>query len=126
MTKQEKIKEAYGNKFESLKHNIDSNGWIKEYDTYRSEFESLEFDYKTNSMRPLELKGIENNNGWIKIEKESDLPKGITDCWFKTNQGNIILGYFTTRGFFVNEGNDIELKFVTHYQTIQKPKPPIY
>lgn len=128
MTKEEKIKEAWS-KLMTDYTNIDlNNGWSLD-DFHEDSYKENEFHtqqiYTPCKIRPKSLKGIENNNGWIKIESEEDLPKEVINCWFATNNG-IYLGYYTTRGYFVNEGEDIELKFITHYQPIEKPKPPIY
>ena len=76
MTKEEKIQEAYGEYF--IMCNPNKNGWGK-YISIGIGLQS--FDIKTNDkderllMRPKSLNGIENNNGWIKIESESDLPE---------------------------------------------------
>jgi len=130
MTKQEKIKEAYGEYYEHFKPYLQENGELalSNIDSELWEIvDELDFVSFRNGYSTLKsLQGIEDNNGWIKIESEEDLPKNVIDCWFKTDSDYILLGYFSTRNFFVNDGNDVELRFVTHYQPIEKPQPPIY
>ena len=88
MTKQEKIKDVYGIHFD--KCNPDENGWSKyqlnenqelisefainsvlpcEFNNFRQDNANLIY-----CIRPVLLKGIENNNGWTKIESINDLP----------------------------------------------------
>lgn len=135
MTKQEAIQKAYGEHWEILKNNVDYNGWATYANNEVFEFGIEPFgDYEINSVingaiiwRPKSLEGIENNNGWIKIENEADLPKEKIKVWF-IHHGEIKIG---TYHFGINEfrsGNEILIqnKDVTHYQPIIKPKPPIY
>ena len=72
------------------------------------------------------LQGIENNNGWIKIESETDLPKeGIhhsilldSDCINGYRNYDVIVFYEVNSRYRKKE--------ISHYQPIEKPKPPIY
>jgi len=130
MTKKEKIQEAY------LKLNVDWN-WISIFIDFSNGFtfkedvrltlpeEELEI---VNSQfgimwRPKSLQGIENNNGWIKIESEGDLPKENGKYWtaIGDNQDEMFDNEFVERKYF--KWRHIE---ITHYQPIQKPQPPIY
>ena len=69
---------------------------------------------------------IEDNNGWIKIESEDDLPKEVIECRTCFYNGkNYIEGIVKKRSpqelsrlKYINE--------ITHYQPIEKPKTPIY
>jgi len=68
----------------------------------------------------------QDNNGWIKIESESDLPKDDCICYFVLKSNKAML-----TGYFRNGCFDYALRYydeneVTHYQPIQKPEPPIY
>jgi len=127
-SKEKAIELAYGDKYD-----WDENGWLMYGVDENSEYGYEPFgEYeKRNEVdgsfewRPISLQGIETNNGWIKIESENDLPSENTDCWFMVNNLSW-LGYYSKRGFFCNGGEDIELKFVTHYQPIIKPNNPIY
>lgn len=123
MPKEEKIKEAWGDYYNVLKEYIKHNGWVENINISNGVKINLEFTGFYS--RPKSLQGIENNNGWIKIESEADLPKENIDCWFVIDNDSY-LGYFTKRGYFVNGSDNIELRFVTHYQPIEKPNPPIY
>ncbi|MFV0197089.1 hypothetical protein OBK01_02565 [Empedobacter falsenii] len=80
----------------------------------------VKFGEPTFIYRPIILQGIENNNGWIKIESEEDLPK--EDCIYWVVKDNSITEM---------ENWEITLNFhnkrnLTHYQPIEQPKPPIY
>lgn len=61
----------------------------------------------------------ENNNGWIKIESEDDLP--IHQVWL-SNGKDVWQGYLFKLETFAERINTL----ATHYQPIEKPKPPIY
>lgn len=79
--------------------------------------------------RPKSLKGIENNNGWIKIESEDDLPKDIINCFVFTQIGifvNTPVIYNPIRNVFSDGINFLFWKKFSHYHPIQKPEPPIY
>ena len=101
MTKEEVIQQAYGECWEQIKDYVDQDGWcndggnrmfkeifegngkINKYSSitiFHTYFNRLvNFKNKTGHWRPKSLQGIENNNGWIKIESEEDLPKEIID-----------------------------------------------
>ena len=129
MTKEEKIKEAWG---EALKGAYcDENGWSLMgafLSEYKIEYDSV-LNNDRNYYRPKSLQGIENNNGWIKIESEADLPKETIDCFFYDNvEKAVVCGNYNSdfkkfnwSAFFVEWSEQI-----THYQPINKPKPPIY
>ena len=122
MTKEEKIKEAYGENYNP--HNIDENGWMK-YSLWMHFFKKVdadydEFDNRNMVVRPNSLTGIENNNGWIKIESEDDLPKESSNYWIFQSD----LRTVTMKDFYDNK-KYYGVK-ATHYRPIVKPKPPIY
>jgi len=120
MTKQEKIQEIYGSRYIALKDSINCDGWINQNVTTRALFDSLEFDEKRNSMRPLELKGIENNNGWTKVESDEELPNESTLYWVQQSDGRIqtIKEYFDNKQYYNITA--------TGYQRIEYPKKQIY
>jgi hypothetical protein len=66
----------------------------------------------------------EDNNGWIKIESENDLPIIKTECYFIFDS-KIEKGDYSGKIFFDKYGM-YGYKTVTHYQPIIKPQPPIY
>lgn len=91
-------------------------------------------------IRPKSLQGIETNNNWIKIESENDLPTPELkkEYYFislekNTSKSEVIRGFTDKTGkyFICSESyrtifyNDTFYK-ITHYQQIEKPKPPIY
>lgn len=127
MTKEEKIKEAYCEHWEDLhpqakKSALENNGWIGSIIEHAPKKIDLEFNKMT--FRPKSLQGIENNNGWIKIE--SDLPKTGDICFIYDIDNFTGIAVFCTiqKVFKTRFGNEYEN--VTHYQEIIKPKPPIY
>lgn len=129
MTKREKIKEVYYKYFDKedvdITMHISVNGYIeKENLKLIKQVGFLEnFEIEQFRCRPIELKGIENNNGWIKIESKDNLPKesGTYHVIYENSFNNIGREHFYLKGV----GWDSFLK-VTHYQPIIKPKPPIY
>lgn len=132
--KQEAIKKAYGEYWEQVKDYVDDYGFTSidsliEIGTNIEKYIDCEVDdYEyPQAYRPKSLQGIENNNGWIIIESENDLPKEILECFFISN-GCTYLGYFANRnnGVFCVDGDDVNKNEVSHYKLIQKPNPPIY
>jgi len=67
----------------------------------------------------------QDNNGWIKIESEADLPKTdkTIQLWFMTKNGLITTNNWSSRFKHKISGY---LMVYSHYQPIQKPEPPIY
>lgn len=129
MSKEEKIKEAWKN-FPMVKYDSNS-GFAISYcingvtdildDPYgKIEWECIESDLI--KWRPLELKGIETNNGWIKIESEEDIPTEERLYWLSSDKGWIKDSLFPL--------SSIKPKFLngtcTHYQPIEIPKERIY
>lgn len=135
MTKEEKIKEAWNNAdglnknnwanywtYDKAKeHGMDQDGWIKVCGYEPGEGTVCDF------MRPPQLKGIENNNGWIKIESEDDLPKDYIECYFISIHNNTIrMGFYSKSDNKFFSGEYYEVREVTYYMIIEKPKLPIY
>ncbi len=124
MRKEDKIKEAYG----EYKGKIDENGWTNFMVLSFFKKDMLDSKVKVNSLiyRPKSLQGIETNNGWVKIESESDLPKESNRLWIIFNGmiGDCFYNY--SDKVFWNTYNDKPFIDVTHYQIIKKPNPPIY
>ena len=141
MSKKEVIKKAWGVYFEhfgehATKYALENNGYcsvpsftlgliLRKYGE-----EWLETD-KDLKRRPKSLQGIENNNGWIKIESKDDLPKEEIDVHFIFTEYKGEEGRFQTYGVWDNNlksfySGALKINNVTHYQPIIKPKPPIY
>ena len=138
MTKQETIAKAYGEHWETVRDYVDENGWNCYYSVDEIDHDIFESKWSGDNFRsrPKSLAGIENNNGWIKIESEADLPKGDE---FKFNETFLV--YYCCKGCsnmifkgsidkytlkFRDITNKLEKEKVTHYQPIVKPEPPIY
>ena len=122
--KQEAIKNAYVEYWENVKDYVDNDGWI---DNSIPKFtfgqlKNLDLEYKNDVFfRPKSLQGIENNNGWVKIESETDLPKN-KNVWICTSNNRVLISSKAALNWILkNPDNKI-----THYQPIEKPKPPIY
>jgi len=120
MSKEEIIKKAYGN----YDFAQDKNGWCL-YDHLPEDTDLNLFDLKNKIedgvpitlARHKILKGIENNNGWIKIESEDDLPESINDYWvIRKNETEPLLCRWS----------NVNVEFHSHYQPIVKPNLPIY
>lgn len=123
MTKQEKIKEAYGRFYGNAEKHIRNDGSISEV-IWKSLEIDLEYqDFSTGYFRPISLMGITQNNGWIKIEKLSDLPKKRTVCWIMDESKGIICGEFLNNA---EEEKIYWLANATHYMPISEPNAPIY
>ena len=120
--KQEAIKKAYG---EYYIHS-DINGWMR-FGMYCPTDLGIEnYDEMDGFWRCKSLQGIENNNGWIRIESEVDLPKeGMHHSILLDSE--CINGY---RNYDVIVFYEVNSKFrkkeISHYQPIEKPNPPIY
>lgn len=131
MTKQEAIIKSYGDQWFFIDKAIQerilkAEGWTYELNVLWFKGETQRSN--SESWRPLPLKGMDNNNGWIKIESEADLPKEDIDAlFFIVTNGDQYTGEFKSgHGYFKSEYGTIYDHEVTHYQPIIKPKPPIY
>lgn len=125
MTKEEVIKQAYGDYWETVKDYVNNNGWCS-WKWCRPENIAIRKSLNEESngcgaWRPKSLKGLETNNGWIKIESEQDLPKDQT--------AKYDLCHISKPGYLPNESLYFLKAFwmlgtITHYQpTLQKEKP---
>ena len=77
----------------------------------------------TNSWGSFNLKNMENN-GWIKIESENDLPKENCNLWVIEDREDFSKDPVLIR--FMGSFFTPIHKTCTHYQPIEKPLPPIY
>lgn len=129
MTKEEAIKKAYGEYWQRLpkrgkEQSIESDGYVHE--NYLIPSGVLESDIPFEECpgdcdfhRPKSLAGIENNNGWVKIESEDDLPQQMGNYWA------IHVEYGLEQRFFYDK-TEHNWDKITHYQPIKKPRPPIF
>lgn len=123
-TKEEAIKEAWGKNYPPS--GTDKNGWLSERHLTNAQCyelnkdESLEYN-NVFGYRPKSLQGIENNNGWIRIESEDDLPKYGNLFWV------IKKGYdYPLLENMYHDDGDYWVKWFTHYKKIDTPKKPLY
>ena len=127
--KEQKIKEAYGEHWETVKDYVDKKGWLN-----KRVFQIKDISYEDLNMICLHanghclpdcLQGIETNNGWIRIESEADLPKenGLFFVMHKDNKTSPINEFFIVGDMYQE---NIWMQYFTHYQPITKPNPPIY
>lgn len=126
MTKNEAIKAAYGEFFSE--ENVDENGWtnnppegmLKSIACEAKEMH-ITFGSPETWCRPRSLAGIENNRGWTRIESEEDLPKEPGHYFaidiFRSEPCIIVFEEALKKNW---------LEVVSHYQPIDKPKPPIF
>ena len=127
MTKQEKIKEAWGECWNKLPNEAQekafkNNGLVSQYLLTIDKRERKLFE-----IRPKSLQGIEINNGWIKIESKDDLPKIDGHyCVVDKNETSTRIIRYTNDPYTNQMKNDRWMKYITHYQTIEVPSPPIY
>lgn len=121
-TKEEVIKEAWG---EHYTERVDENGWCSIWGTSLDLKEcDIVKEYQDSSgdiCRPKTLRGIENNNGWIHIESEADLPNENEIYHVFYSDGTISSRYFHQK--HNDWTNDPK---ATHYQPIVKPNKPLY
>lgn len=134
MSKQEVIRKAWEHYGIPLGQYIDENGWMNMLaltpdfiDDIRIKIEYRQdgfrdFQFGSGKYRPKSLQGIENNNGWIKIESEADLP--ISNGIYWTLRVNSIVPLY--KEIFNDMDNQYWLDNYTHYQPITKPLKPIY
>lgn len=131
MSKEEIIKEAWGVHYA---YDIDENGFRKysEFDKYHLEQWGNEYFEKSYNeiskewcVRPKSLSGIETNNGWTKIESESDLPSNDFEYKVGTMVGE---KFYLSKGVY--EKDEVVRSWysnkITHYQPIQKLETPIH
>lgn len=117
-TKEEIIREAYGEHYDKFKDSIDENGWTEDTIYY---FLVCEWHPdKWGKARPKSLEGIENNNGWKRIESEEDLPNEDGLYFAVVTEEIEVLFYHKP------SHNQFWLENITHYQPIVKPKHPIF
>ena len=141
--KQEAIRKAYGEYWGRLPKKIKEeifllDGWLdwlslNDINIGLLWFEirngiEVNIDFDKDRLRPKSLQGIENNNGWIRIESEEDLPKASIEAHFMLINGDIEAGIFDlVSSTFQNVRREyFLLRQVTHYQPIVKPEKPIY
>jgi len=135
-TKEQVIKESYGEYWEELKELISDNGWVSFFDDktrirdifHSQENISVSPNYN-NNWRPKSLQGIENNKGWIKIESEEDLPKKAGNYKI-VKSGKIEQATFIGNNRWFCDGRDFPNQTanhgITHWKNIEIEELPIH
>jgi hypothetical protein len=126
MDMQEVIKQAYGEHWDKVCEYVDDKGWCVGFWNICEKLNGISKPKSQGTKwRPKSLQGIEDNNGWIKIESKEDLPKEIEGYWYVVLKGKVniieLLKDDKSKLFqsFKKDG-------ITHYKPIEQPKPPIY
>jgi hypothetical protein len=130
MTKQETIQGAWiieqlHGESEGIP-NYNEDGWAK----YSSKQNSIYFKQLEEKewlgyffYRPKSLEGIEDNNGWIKIKSEDDLPiENFLQKYHVANKSDV---YTQPMSFKYVERRWLQGS-ITHYKPIEKPKSLIW
>lgn len=128
MTKEDKIIEEWG--FDFPKSGVTNDGWF--LDEFNSQkFDNKKFEVSLNvvgvKVRPKSLQGIENNNGWTKIESIEDLPLEKVNCYYYDLKVNYLSDLSERENSRLK--NLFELGVITHLFIVKPtptPKPPIY
>ena len=76
------IEKHYGRYYQFVEDHHDEWGWVNEKWLEHTDFKSnVEYARYADLIKPISLNGIVENNGWIKIESEDDLPKNDHVYW---------------------------------------------
>src|SRR5690554_6556469 len=70
--KQKAIRETYGKLWDKVKKDTNKDGWVWaqwDYELPTNIFTDDEIDTEFGFWRPTSLRGIENNNGWIRTDE---------------------------------------------------------
>lgn len=130
MTKKECIKKAYlelfDNDSEKEKRFADIEKWIDNHGWFSGVLHNVPdelLDKSGHEVRPKTLNGIEDNNGWTKIENDNFPEQAkyfseIERFFVFTKEKEIKLAPNANFWYWRNH--------YTHYKPIQKPKPPLY
>lgn len=125
------IEFAYGENWEAVNQFIDENGWLKSNEISPfdlkltwNDIEVREYAKNHATFRPKSLAGIEDNNGWISINSEDDLPKdnGHYLVFNKQNK-SVDIDYIHCD---YDSHSERWMEFNSHYQKIEKPLKPIF
>lgn len=128
-TKEEVIKEAWGSVYSSVKEYLNEHGQIHTDDVNFDVFEKVMlmclYDSNTELLTNKWLQGIENNNGWIRIESEANLPKEV-GYYLVYNGTNTLIIELNSISFKSKLIEQFKKDGFTHYQPIVKPNKPLY
>lgn len=135
--KEQAIKQAYGDKYDTLKDQIDENGWVEHCpgeeghpnwrDLVKYEYELECIEGFPDQWRPKSLRGLETNQGWISVRE--GVPHDQQHCWFWIKEQGAIIGFWDEEGeaFFVTGVIMVPDAYgITHWQPVTKPEAPLY
>lgn len=137
-TKEQLIKEAYGEYFDKIKDYVDENGLLDKQVfsnhkgiSYEDISNKIYFIHYGNFCRPKSLQGIEDNNGWIRIFSKCDLPATNKKSINENNHYHVIMkkdNSLFNESLKLNELHSFyDKNWITHYRLIEKPKKlPIF
>jgi len=145
MSKLEYVKKVYGEHWDRVKNHVSDNGYIEykiighgrsngmDYDEdFNYKYEEVQviqnYGFGQFLWRPIQLKGIEDNNGWIRIE-DGILPNEKLE--YEVVFNNIKIGWATYDGnnLWYTEYVDIkrtESHGITHFRYPIKHELPHY
>lgn len=141
MTKEDIIKNAYGQYWTEMSPWINKEGWFDKEAFFQKYFEfeykhlELFFLHKGDLMIPKAIVGLENNNGWTKVESQDELPTGVVleividgrsflGHFFKEAlTGKLRCSYYNLK---LNFRGDSPAETITHYKRFDKSNLPIY
>lgn len=126
-SKQEVIQEAYGEYWDGLSGAakvcaLSNNGIISPLISGCGIIPRDFITYNDMGFRPRSLKGIENNNGWIRIESEADLPTSGMKNYMYCVDGKPSVFVVNLRVLLSLSKDGI----VSHYMALPYPEAPIY
>lgn len=125
-TKEEVIRDAWKSNYDEFSEHIDSDGWARYPNFQKHEMvedvRPIEFRSQRSDFRPQSLKGIETNNGWIRIKNQNELPKSLIGRTFVYTDKDNIYNYSQ----YVQWFSISETETITHYQVVDDLKPPLY
>lgn len=125
MTKEEAIRESYGDYWDIVEEYVDGNGWVKtkkfqdQLPRQLFEFYVSRHTSDNNMMRPKAITGIEDNNGWKLIE-DLDIEDDEYVLFLRMTEGGEI------PIFTCPLGEDFEIGYFTHWKRVDISKAPIY
>jgi len=97
--------------------------WLERKIEFCLEDKTLQREHWAFCQSLKKIREIEQNK-WIKIESEGDLPKEDYVYWVMRKILNVPL--YRQVELWSDEEKEYWMKNFSHYQKIKKPKPPIY
>ena len=96
-------------------------GWTISKNLEDSEKQEITYSQFLDMMGEIKEVLQVENNGWIKILSETDLPKEVDQYWFASHNNKIEIRFYNPN--WINDRVQFRHRY-THYQPIVKPLPP--